>query len=194
MSIERNLPEISALRREVESRSGIRPLVHNDFENLRDAIAATSRDRISETTLERIWGYSTRKYDNISLKIVDILCQYIGHEGWEAFCLHLRESGGIESDMFDEETIESSQLKAGDRLRIGWPLNRVCIVRYEGNNLYEAERAENAKIEKGDRFECLRFQLNRPLYMENLTTADGRLKGRRYGVGLKHGLTMLQKI
>ena len=59
MSIRRHIPQISALRKRVEKRYGKKLAVHADFLDLAAEIGMMLRLHISESTLERVWGYST---------------------------------------------------------------------------------------------------------------------------------------
>ena len=66
MSIQANIPEIAALRREVESKFGTPLHTHAHFVSLTESIEEKLHEHLSPTTLERVWGYSTRHYDTVS--------------------------------------------------------------------------------------------------------------------------------
>lgn len=192
MAVDNKLPQIAVLRARAEAVFG-RPLqVHSQFEAFRDDIFDKTKEHVSETTLERLWNYSTRGYDNVSSRTLDVICRYIGIPNWKEFLQVLKKESNSESEMFDHESIPVSELKPGARLRIGWRPDRVCIVRYLGANRFVTEETLNSKLEPGDTFTCLRFQLHTPLYVENLIDSSGAPKGARYGMGLLHGLTTLQ--
>lgn len=192
MPIDSNLPEISTLRARVESHFEHQLKVHSDFDSLRDDIFSKTKEYISVITLERLWNYSTRGYANVARHTLDVLSKYIGCRNWEDFIKSLKEEGGIESDYFDAQTVDPMELQPGARIRIGWQPDRVCIIRYLGNHRFVAEDTANAKLQPGDTFRALSFQLHSPLYLEDLTGEDGIKKGVRYGVGLRNGLSMLQ--
>lgn len=192
MSIRRDLPEVRALLNDIETKTGLVPKTHEDFSDVRETIYRNTKELISETTLERIWGYSTRGYDNISLRSLNLLTKFAGYGSWENFIARLRKEGRIESGMFDRDLISSHELEKGDTLVFGWLPDRKCRVRYLGDNRYLAIETENSKIKEGDSFSCLQFQLGMPLYMEDLTSGDGCLLGKRYGVGLHNGLISLR--
>ena len=193
MVIKRNIPQISALRQHVERRFGKKLAVHADFQALTAAIEAALRLHISETTLERVWGYSTRGYDTVSLHTLDVLAAYAEGCCWEDFCKALQEGTNCESDYFNTEHIDSRELTEGDRLRIGWLPNRICEIRYLGENRFQAERCENSKLQAGDTFACLQFTLGHPLTMTDLYR-NNSLIGPTYVVGQKNGLTTLMRI
>ena len=203
MSIESDIPQITALRERVERVFGRRLQVHADFLALVSEIEAAQRQHISESTLERVWGYSTRGYGRVSLRTLDVLAKYAGSDNWTDFCLRLKSEGVVESETFCCDTVRSSDLHIGERLRIGWQPDRVCVVRYLGDNRFFAEKCENSKMREGATFSCLQFQLGRELVMEDFVNGatahiavnkNGTSSRCRYAVGNRHGLTMLEPL
>lgn len=193
MSIKRNTPQIFALRQHTESRLEKKLVVHADFQTLVAEIEREQRLHISETTLERVWGYSTRGYETVSLHTLDVLAKYAANCDWETFCKRLHEEDHCESELFNTEHIASDELVEGDCLRIGWLPNRICDIRYLGSNRFLAEHCENSKLQSGDIFSCWQFALNQPLNMTDLYR-NNQLIGSNYVVGQKNGLTTLVKL
>lgn len=191
MSIQRDIPQITSLRQRVESRFGKKLVVHADFLALVAAIEEEQRLHISESTLERVWGYSTRGYNTISLHTLDVLSRYADGCNWSDFCKRLHAETGDESELFNVEKITTSELSVGDRLQIGWLPNRLCEVRYLGDNRFVAERCENAKMQSGDTFSCLQFLLGKELVLTNLIRL-GLNTPQTYVAGVNHGLTTLR--
>lgn len=192
MAIDSKIPEISELRLRTEARYGHPVKVHADFVALSEDIFITTKEHLSESTLERVWSYSTRGYETVSRRTLDVLCNYLGKKNWENFLKDLQTEGGRESDFFDRESIKSADLVPGCRLRIGWHPDRECIIRYLGDNRYKAEDTRNSQLKPGDTFSCLQFFLQSPAYLEDLSDSEGAIKGSRYGIGLRNGLTRLQ--
>lgn len=194
MAINRNLPEIGVLLRQIEDKIGFRPVVHDHFDTLRCLVFNEIKEHMSETTLERVWGYSTRGYKNVSLRTLNVLSVFAGYDCWENFCTALRERGGIESDMFDTECVSTADLAEGESLIIGWQPNRLCRITYLGNNRFVADETLNSKLRAGDTFSCLQLQRGTPLFMENVISADGQPYAPRLGVGLRNGLSLIQRL
>lgn len=195
MSIQANIPEIAALRREVESRFG-RPLhTHADFVLLTEAIEEALHEHLSSTTLERVWGYSTRHYDTVSRRTLDVLARYAERESWDCYCDYLRREAGTESDFFTEGILDVSSLTVGTRLRLGWQPDRICEARYLGDYRFIVESVTNGSLRVGDSFSCLQFQQGKPLYMDCFRRADEPTEENlRYAVGRENGLTLLEII
>lgn len=195
MSIQANIPQIAALRREVGERFGGQLKTHVHFVALTDAIESVLREHISPTTLERVWGYSTRHYDTVSRRTLDVLARYAGQGSWDEFCTRLKDEAGSESDFFTEGIMAVSALKEGTRLRLGWQPDRVCEVRYMGNYRFVVESVANGSLRVGDTFSCMQFQLGRLMYMDCFQR-DGETpaENQRYAVGRENGLTLLEVI
>ena len=193
MSIRRDIPQVSALRSRVEERFGKRLAVHADFLALVAVIEMEQRQHISESTIERVWGYSTRGYDTISLRTLDVLSRYACGGDWVEFCRQLSKQTECESELFNVDHIATSELDVGDRLQIGWLPNRLCTVRYLGNNRFITEESHNSKMGVGDTFSCLQFALGMELQMTNFSQSNApTTEALCYIVGRQNGLTTLR--
>lgn len=195
MSIQTNIPQIAALRREVEGVFGGPLLTHVHFVSLADAIESTLREHISPTTLERVWGYSTRHYDTVSRRTLDVLANYANVGNWDEFCQIIIQRAGTESDFFADDIVTVSALQVSTRLRLGWQPDRVCEVRYVGEYRFVVESVTNGSLRAGDSFSCMQFQLGRLLYMDCfLRVGDTSGANQRYAVGRENGLTLLEVV
>lgn len=188
MNFESNLPQIVALRNSVEVRFG-RPLsIHNDFLLLVADIEDSLNEHISETTLERVWNYSTRGYNTVSLRTLNVLSRYCTNCEWLEYCDMLKAG---ESAFFNVETVISANLTPGQRLRIGWLPNRLCVIRYLGENRFVAEHCENSTMKEGASFSCLQFTLGKEAVLADFKQNYSDAPGNSYAVGTKNGLTTL---
>ena len=191
MAIKSNIPQIAALRHRVEERFGKPLAVHADFLALVAVIEMEQRQHISESTLERVWGYSTRGYDTVSLRTLDVLSMYGAGCLWGKFCQQF--DAECESLLFNIERVVAINLTIGDRVRIGWLPDRVCEVRYLGENRFITERCKNSKMHEGDTFSCLQFSLGEEATLCDFCQA-GSSHTQTYIIGKKHGLTILSVI
>lgn len=194
MGINISNPQILALRTEVERNFG-KITSHSGFKNLSEHIEQRCREHISITTLERIWNYSTRNADNISVRILDIVSRFVGADNWEDFCNTLYIKAKKESELFgSDDAINCSELVVGTRIRIGWMPDRVCEVEYVGNNRFVATEIVNSSIRPGDSFCCMQIQKGRELYMDCFTRSgeDAGASKARYVVGQANGITIME--
>lgn len=193
MSVSVNLPEIAALRSRVEAVYGHTLQTHNAFIALVDAVECAQRDHLSESTLERLWGYSTRGASAVSLRTLDVLSRYVGADSWKAFCAGLKEASPVESEEFAGDSVVSTRLKPGARLQLGWLPDRLVTVTYLGQNRFVVEESLNSSLQPGDSFECLQIQTGRPLYLDRFRR-NGSLSESRYVAGERNGLTTVKEL
>lgn len=191
MSVSVNIPEIVVLRTRVEETFG-KPLeTHNAFISLVDAVEASIREHLSESTLERMWGYSTRKADAVSLHTLNVLSRYVGASSWKSFCADLKTTYPIESEEFFGDSIVSSNLSVGTRVRLGWSPDRLIVIEYQGENRYVIRESQNSSLKPGDSFECIQIQVGWPLYLDRFRRAGSAVEAR-YVAGERGGLTVAQ--
>ena len=190
MTIKSDIPQIAALRERVEKKMGKSLNTHSDFIELTSLIELELRQHISESTLERVWNYSTRGYDGVSLRTLNVLCNFAMECNWNAFCDLLIKENNIESEVFNLEVISTQDLNIGDKVRIGWLPNRICVVRYLGDNNFVAEHCENSTMKEGDTFVCHQFILGKELVMSDFRQSPND-PGKVYIVGKEHGITTL---
>ena len=97
----------------------------------------------------------------------------------------------MESEIFDAEVVYVAELRVGQELLIGWLPNRVCRIRYEGEDSFTALECAHSKMQLGDTFSVHQFILGKELVMTNFRTQSS-LEPRNYVVGQKNGLTVLR--
>ena len=191
MSVPVNIPEIAVLRSRVEETFG-KPLeTHNAFIALVDSIESAIREHISESTLERMWGYSTRETSAVSLRTLNVLSRYVGAHSWKAFSADLKDSVPNESEEFFGDSIVSSSLEIGARIKLGWLPDRVIEIEYQGGNRYIIRKSQNSSLKPGDSFECIQILIGRPLYLDRFRRVGSEAE-TRYVVGERSGLAIAQ--
>lgn len=193
MSVSVNIPELVVLRSRVEETFG-KPLeTHNAFIALVGAIEAKIREHLSESTLERMWGYSTRETDAISVRTLNVLSQYVGFPSWKALSTDIKNSSPRESEEFTGESIVSASIEIGTHLQLGWLPDRLITIEYKGDNRYVVLESQNSSLKPGDSFECIQIQAGHPLYLDRFRRA-GLQNEARYVAGERSGLTLVQVI
>ena len=191
MSVHVNIPEIIVLRTRVEEAYG-KPLeTHNAFIMLVGDIETKIREHLSESTLERMWGYSTRETEAISLRTLNVLSQYLGSSSWKEFCADIKLSSPCESEEFGGESIISSNLQIGTHVRLGWSPDRLVEIEYQGNNRYVILDSKNSSLKPGDSFESIQIQVGRPLYLDRFRHCGSEYESR-YVAGERKGLTVVE--
>ena len=131
-------PQVAALRDEIEELVG-KMYSHSNFIHLSGLIGYKCKEHISVTTLERIWGYSTRNASKISVRTLDVIARFVDCADWEEYCKRLHDKMQMSSGIFlAPDAINSNNLVIGTRVRIAWLPDRVCEVEYLGYNHFIA--------------------------------------------------------
>lgn len=193
MGININTPQIIALRNEVERIFG-KITSHSYLQKLSEEIEQKCKEHISVSTLERLWNYSTRNVNNISVRILDIISRFVGADSWEDFCQEQQKNGNKESELFESKNaINCDNLKKGTLIKLGWAPDRICEIEYIGDNRFIATHTQNSSIKPGDSFKCLQMEQGRELYMDCFTREGEEMNNStaRYVVGQSSGITII---
>ena len=189
--MNKNAPEILALRMDIEKQLQRRIKTPYDFEFLTGVVWERLHENISPTTLKRLWGYIDGA-DVTRRSTLCLLSRFLGYPDWETYLAELANRAEVESETFAGEGLNIDNLQAGDCVEVTWLPNRRCVFRYEGDAHFVVTQAENAKLHVGDRFEAACFILGKPLYIDRLIRDDE--PPTAYVAGAKNGLLTAKKV
>lgn len=189
--MNKNAPEILALRMDIEKQLQRAIRTPYDFEFLTGVVWERLHEHISPSTLKRLWGYIDGA-DVTRRSTLCLLSRFLGYADWDAYMSALATRTDVESDLFAGEGLGIDDLRAGDCVEVTWMPNRRCVFRYEGDARFLVTVAENAKLHVGDRFETACFILGRPMYIDRLIRGDEPPKA--YVAGAKNGLLTVRKL
>ena len=186
--MSKEIPELKFLLSEVEKSYGRRVNTTTDFEALSVVIERDINERLSASTLKRLWGYVSN-YSSPSLTTLNILSRFVGKRDFRTFCEDLKKLAIFESSFFTTHFISASDLKPGDAVRIGWNPDRMVCLEYLGDFRFRVVQNLNSSLREGDEFECSSFFLGYPLYIPRVLR-DGEYTPS-YIAGSANGLTTL---
>lgn len=83
MNLQEN--HISRLRGAMETKAGRQMHTPKDFDFLSESIFEELHQKVSATTLKRLWGY-LQESSAPRISTLDLLAQYVGYVDWESFC------------------------------------------------------------------------------------------------------------
>ena len=189
--MNKNAPEILALRLDIEREVKRHIRTPYDFEFLAGVIWERLHENISPTTLKRLWGYIDGA-DTTRRSTLCLLAQFLGYQDWEAYLAALAQRTDVESEVFAGEGVNIDELCPGDLVEVTWLPNRRCIFRYEGNAHFLVVEAENAKLHIGDHFKTSCFIIDKPLYIDSLIRSAE--PPTAYVAGAKNGLRTVKKL
>ena len=159
---------VKLLTGDVEERLGRGMLSPKDFEYLHGIIASELNENVSVSTLKRLWGYS--KYlSSPSVSILSTLSRFVGYRDWEDYRANReKEDNAPSAIVLNDKITVSTDLEAGDRIKLTWSPHRVCEVVYHGDNEFEVLSSQNTGIKAGDWFCCSLIVSGEPLWLSNL--------------------------
>ena len=193
-SVSRDTKELDKLRNDIKETAGLqgKSLSPYDFDmleqDIREKVAGVA---INAKTLKRFFGYDQMDSgSSVRLYTLDVLSQYVGYANWNKYLEHLHLSEGAGSGDFKGKEINADSLQVGETLQITWLPNRKSILKYLGDQRFVIIETENSKWQVEDTFICKHFIQGKPLYVDNLTDKDGKLKSTMYVVGEKEGISI----
>ena len=186
----KEIPELKFLLSKVEQTYGRTIHTSTNFEALSVVIEHEIHERISATTLKRLWGYVSYN-SSPTIATLDVLARYVGEPDFLHFCASIRKSDSSESGFFSSVRIAASDLETGTMLRIGWNPNRIVIIEYLGECRFRVCKNYNSSLREGDEFEASAFMQGFPLYIPRLLRNGEFIS---YIAGSVNGLTTVETV
>lgn len=149
----------------IENIVGRKILSPRDFDFLVRQLEGFTGERISISTLKRIWGY-TQTNCGFSQHSLDLLARMAGYTCWNTFCDDKSEIPT--SQFFINQKVFSYALEVGEKMKLTWMPDRVVHIEYQGNNKFVVLTSQNSKLQAGDIFHCEQFMESEPLVMTHL--------------------------
>lgn len=159
---------IERLKADVEARLQRGMLSPKDFTYLNEVIVNELNERVSVSTLKRIWGYSSYN-SKPSASILSSLCRLVGYRDWQDYLANRENTSRKPSEtVMSDKIMVDTDLEVGAHLRLTWMPQRVCDIEYRGNNEFEVLSSVNTGIKPGDLFDCSLIVSGEPLWLSNL--------------------------
>lgn len=157
------------LKKEVERVMGRQLKAARDFDELSDLLLSHKHERLSPTTLKRLWGYLPHEEVQTRRHTLDVLSRLVGFHDYEDFCARADGLDEVQSGILSEESITTEGMRRGQRLVITWRPDRRIVVRHEGNGEFVIVEAKNTKLSVGDTFRCHLMIQHEPLYLDDVS-------------------------
>ena len=187
--MSKEIPELKFLLSEVEKSYGRSVNTTTDFEALSVVIERDVNERLSASTLKRLWGYVSNN-NSPSLTTLNILARFVGKKDFRTFCEDLKKQTLFESSFFTSHFISASDLQPGNAVRIGWNPDRMVCLEYLGDFRFRVMRNMNSSLREGDEFDVSSFFLGFPLFIPRILR-NGEYTPS-YIAGSVNGLTTLE--
>ncbi len=176
--------EIHQLRCEVVKMLGRDVKTPNDYQYLSERVFERTHERLSPTTLKRLFGYLNEMVVPSKFTLY-VMSRFIGYKDFETFCNHC-ENGEVQSGIVEREHLSADRMYIGQKLQLTWRPDRRCVVEHLGDGRFVVVEAENTKLSVGDTFVCHLFIAHEPLFIDNLIHNGGT--STTYVAGRKDGI------
>jgi len=175
------------LKQEVERVLGHQLREARDFEYLSECmLKCGSHERLSPTTLKRLWGYLKNEQVQTRPHTLDVLARFVGYKDYDDFCKNDSQNDEEQSGVIIAERIVSRELPRGRKLVIRWLPDRRIVVKHQGNGQFVVLESEHSKLSVGDTFVCHLMLEHEPLYLDQLVH-DG-MPSMNYVAGQRNGV------
>jgi len=178
--------KLAILRQEVEKVVGRQLKEARDFELLSNLLLSHIHERLSPTTVKRLWGYLHHEEVQTRSHTLNVLSRFVGFSDYENFCAHAEELNCVQSGILSKVKISTEKMKCGQLLVITWRPDRRIVVRHLGESHFEIVEAENTKLNVGDTFSCHLMIQHEPLYLDDVVHLGQPSK--LYVAGLRDGV------
>ena len=139
----------------IEARHGHKLHYNNDCNALSEHIFEVTGERLSVSTLKRMFGFVSLEVEPRK-STMDIIAQFIGYPNYELLINDIGKDTKI-SQFSDIEEVITSDLKEGSQIKITYDPNRILILTYLGNEYFIVNKSLNSKLCKGDKIRVSHF-------------------------------------
>ena len=132
----KQIPEMNYLMSLVERKYRKAVKTSTDFYTLAADIESKTKERVSPSTLKRMWGY-VNMTPIPRQTTLDVLARYIGKDDYKTFCDDLKHTEAFHSRFFTADFINANDLKPEAGIEIGWSPDRMVTLKYLGDCQFE---------------------------------------------------------
>ena len=173
--------EIKKLIEAVEFKFGKKIKVTDDFEKLATDIKTKCEECLSPLTLKKLWGFLTNM-EKPKPHTLDTLSLFLGFQDWDGFKSALHGESDGETNYESGKLVAKSDLEKGNKLQFRWKPDHICVVRYDGDNLFTVMSSSNNEIlNVGDTFQCTGCENGKPLIKANVHHNEQLLESLEIG-------------
>jgi hypothetical protein len=153
-------------------------------EALASAMNAVCGNKISASTLKRLWGFSKASEGEPRIWTLDVIAEYVGYKSWEE--LQNDITGNKINKNKRIESVDCALLKPGKRFTVMFGRAALIKVEYKGKNWFTVMEAHKISLKAGDEILMEKIQLELPILIKKMkrtgTTINGIIIGGVTGV------------
>lgn len=152
------------IREEIEKKFGREVRYPVDCESLELSIKECCGEKISASTLKRLFGFIKGKFQP-RLYTLDVISKYIGYKNWDDYLDVLSGNNNSASPVIEE--LKASDLKTGEEVEFGFEPDVRVTLKYIGKTEFNVTSCDNCKLMIGDTLSIPMLSLHHPLRISN---------------------------
>ena len=179
------LPEV--IKKRIEHKYGKEIRYSKDCEVLAQMISIETKEKISDTTLLRLFGFTKIKIDNHRLYTLDIIAKFIGFSCWNE-AINKGNMNDDTSYIKGIDRVAFNNLEEGQVITISYSKDILLKLKFIGSFMFEVIFSEKSKLKLGDVLNILRLDLTHPLICEKVIRSGknmGPFEGGENGAIIK---------
>ena len=170
----KNVKAIEALLEITNQNLGYEPSSPAEFTELSLMIFKKVGKDLSVSSLKRLWGYVN--YDNNpSTTTLNILARFNGLDSWSAFLDYLEDQAIDDSGFSISSFVNTDTMSPGDVLKLEWGIDKGCDIKCIGPARFEVLKAQNIKLQAGDRLTLHTLCKGHPICATNIERGSDKL-------------------
>ena len=146
-----------------------------------------SGERLSATTLKRLWGYLPGEVVTPHSFTLDTLSRFLGFQDYVHYVQCKSELPEEDSDpVLGRMLYPARELRTDQRVVLTWRIGRLCKIRHLGGGQFVVEQSERTRLQPGNTFHCEVLIEDEPLYLDHLVQENRKPTG--YCCGKQGGI------
>jgi hypothetical protein len=177
------------IKQKIEERFGKAVRYPKDCEALASIISSVCNERVSASTLKRLYGF-VKGVEQPRQFTLDLIAQYIDFPDWDALINKINNVNYSEFISLTEITTDN--LVENEIIEFGYKPERNLAVKFLGKQQFEVIKSEKSKLTVGDIITVYHFVLGYPLLINEVKRNNKHLG--QYIAGKLSGLAYIRKV
>ena len=177
------------IKQKIEERFGKAVRYPKDCEALAITISSACNERVSASTLKRLYGFVTG-IEQPRRFTLDLIAQYLCFPDWESLIKSINNV--THSEFISLSEIGIDNIIENEIIEFGYKPDRNFAVKFLGKQQFEVMKSENSKLTVGDIITIYHFVLGYPLLINEVKRNNKDLG--QYIAGKVSGLTYIKKV
>ena len=177
------------IKQKIEERFGKAVRYPKDCEALALIISSACNQRVSASTLKRLYGFVSG-VEQPRRFTLDLIAQYISFPDWDALIKSINNV--THSEFISLSEIGIDNIIENEIIEFGYKPDRNLAVKFLGKQQFEVMKSEKSKLTVGDIITIYHFVLGYPLLINEVKRNNKDLG--QYIAGKVSGLTYIKKV